>query len=504
MVASTDHGLTIGRASDNDLVVAHPSVSAHHAELHFDGEQFLLRDLSSSNGTFVNGERITAGTLQDGDTVHVGPVALEFANGQLQIRVDLDKEPEETKKPKNKTKPVLVSALVIGVGVAVGLLLFFGDSDKQEPPTASLTVSTTTVLATTAVPVTTVPPATTAAPTSTIRVATTVPTTTAVPATTAAPTSTIRVATTVPTTTAAPTTTTKTPAEIADIAIFTATYKWAYSEQTKSLQDRLGIPADGWYGHGTRTAHLAALNGRGLSTAGVPTPPTTTTQTPATTAAPTTTAAAPTTTTASTTTPQINLYQAPPDLGEKIDTALDATVGINCISGGWIHRGSGWPLDAPSGSATIIVTNHHVIKECVGPDKGTVDIDVRGQYGTGQIINYDAEYDLAIIETSLALTPLPTAGWPQIGHWVMAVGNPVGFVGSVNTGRVSNLTSFEIVHDVSTNSGNSGGPLINAAGQVVGVHYAGYADDFVEGVNFAIALRMLCDKLLVCDNEQWQ
>ena len=155
MVASTDHGLTIGRASDNDLVVAHPSVSAHHAELHFDGEQFLLRDLSSSNGTFVNGERITAGTLQDGDTVHVGPVALEFANGQLQIRVDLDKEPEETKKPKNKTKPVLVSALVIGVGVAVGLLLFFGDSDKQEPPTASLTVSTTTVLATTAAPTTT-------------------------------------------------------------------------------------------------------------------------------------------------------------------------------------------------------------------------------------------------------------------------------------------------------------------------------------------------------------
>ena len=67
MVASTDHGLTIGRASDNDLVVAHPSVSAHHAELHFDGEQFLLRDLSSSNGTFVNGERITYARLFGAD-----------------------------------------------------------------------------------------------------------------------------------------------------------------------------------------------------------------------------------------------------------------------------------------------------------------------------------------------------------------------------------------------------------------------------------------------------
>ncbi len=475
MVASTDHGLTIGRASDNDLVVAHPSVSAHHAELHFDGEQHLLLDLSSSNGTFVNGERITAATLQDGDTVHVGPVALEFANGQLQLQVDLDKEPEETKKPKNKTKPVLVSALVIGVGVAVGLLLFFGDSDKQEPPTASLTVSTTTVLATTAVPVTTVPPATTAAPTSTIRVATTVPTTTA-----------------------APTTTTKTPAEIADIAIFTATYKWAYSEQTKSLQDRLGIPADGWYGHGTRTAHLAALNGRGLSTAGVPTPPTTTTQTPATTAAPTTTAAAPTTTTASTTTPQINLYQAPPDLELKIETAIAATVGVYCN----YSSGSGWPLYSESQSRTIIITNHHVIEECIGGGAGAVEIKVGNQLGLGEIINADFDHDLAIIETSLALTAIPTAGTPKIGHWVMAVGNPLWLSGSVTIGTISNLDGFEILHDADLNHGNSGGPLINAAGEVVGVNSFFYED--MAGIGGAMKLRALCEQLIVCDNQQWQ
>ncbi|MBT3221160.1 MAG: trypsin-like serine protease, partial [Proteobacteria bacterium] len=419
--------------------------------------------------------RITAGTLQDGDTVHVGPVALEFANGQLQIRVDLDKEPEETKKPKNKTKPVLVSALVIGVGVAVGLLLFFGDSDKQEPPTASLTVPTTTVLATTAVPVATVPPATTAAPTSTIRVATTVPTTTA-----------------------APTTTTKTPAEIADIAIFTATYKWAYSEQTKSLQDRLGIPADGWYGHGTRTAHLAALNGRGLSTAGVPTPPTTTTQTPATTAAPTTTAAAPTTTTASTTTPQINLYQAPPDLELKIETAIAATVGVYCN----YSSGSGWPLYSESQSRTIIITNHHVIEECIGGGAGAVEIKVGNQLGLGEIINADFDHDLAIIETSLALTAIPTAGTPKIGHWVMAVGNPLWLSGSVTIGTISNLDGFEILHDADLNHGNSGGPLINAAGEVVGVNSFFYED--MAGIGGAMKLRALCEQLIVCDNQQWQ
>ena len=106
MAASTEPGLTVGRASDNDLVIAHPSISAHHAELHFDGEQFLLRDLSSSNGTFVNGVRITSATLNAGDIVHLGPVALEFRDGQLQIRVDYDSEPDgEAAKTRTKARP---------------------------------------------------------------------------------------------------------------------------------------------------------------------------------------------------------------------------------------------------------------------------------------------------------------------------------------------------------------------------------------------------------------
>ena len=75
---STSNAVRLGRAADNDLVIAHPSISAHHAELHFDGEQFLFRDLSSSNGTFVNGERVTSVFLNEGDVVHLGPVALKF------------------------------------------------------------------------------------------------------------------------------------------------------------------------------------------------------------------------------------------------------------------------------------------------------------------------------------------------------------------------------------------------------------------------------------------
>ena len=58
--------------------------------------------------------------------------------------------------------------------------------------------------------------------------------------------------------------------------ILTAVYGWGPSSTAESLQTVLGIVADGWYGNQTRSAHLAALEARGLPTDGVPAPPTTT------------------------------------------------------------------------------------------------------------------------------------------------------------------------------------------------------------------------------------
>ena len=60
-------------------------------------------------------------------------------------------------------------------------------------------------------------------------------------------------------------------------AILTASYQWGPSSVTEALQTILGIEADGWYGNGTRAAHVEALEERGLATDGVPGVPTTTT-----------------------------------------------------------------------------------------------------------------------------------------------------------------------------------------------------------------------------------
>jgi hypothetical protein len=65
------HRLTLGRHPDNDIVLAHPTVSSRHAAITPDGALLVLDDLGSSNGTLVNGQRITRATLSAGDRIGI-------------------------------------------------------------------------------------------------------------------------------------------------------------------------------------------------------------------------------------------------------------------------------------------------------------------------------------------------------------------------------------------------------------------------------------------------
>ena len=142
-------------------------------------------------------------------------------------------------------------------------------------------------------------------------------TTVAIPDTTTT-TSTTSTSTTT-TTTAAPasTTTTTTSPPIDEEAVLLASYPWGPSDEAVILQTVLGIAADGWYGGGTRNAHLAELEARGLSTTNVPPVPTTTTAPP----------------TAPTTPPDSGL----PDLSYLPSSTLQAAAiafGAPCLSDG--------------------------------------------------------------------------------------------------------------------------------------------------------------------------
>ena len=138
--------------------------------------------------------------------------------------------------------------------------------------------------------------------------------------------------------------------------------------------------------------------------------------------------------------------------------------------------GSGFVISADG----LIVTNNHVIE---GADEiNAVFSD--GRTLRAELIGTDEATDVAVLKVEQA-DPFPFVEWAdsesaQVGDWVMAIGNPFGFGGSVSVGIVSarnrdiNSGNYDnyIQTDAAINSGNSGGPLFNLNGEVLGVNTA--------------------------------
>jgi pSer/pThr/pTyr-binding forkhead associated (FHA) protein len=73
------HPVTIGRLPDNLIVIDNPTVSAHHARVYREGPHYVLEDLQSTNGTFVNDQPIARHSLAEGDVVVIGKHVLLFS-----------------------------------------------------------------------------------------------------------------------------------------------------------------------------------------------------------------------------------------------------------------------------------------------------------------------------------------------------------------------------------------------------------------------------------------
>ncbi len=70
--------VTIGRLESNEISVPDPGISRHHADIHLEDRRFILTDLGTTNGTFLNGKRIAEAELKDGDRISIGKVSLIF------------------------------------------------------------------------------------------------------------------------------------------------------------------------------------------------------------------------------------------------------------------------------------------------------------------------------------------------------------------------------------------------------------------------------------------
>jgi pSer/pThr/pTyr-binding forkhead associated (FHA) protein len=80
---------TVGRVEDNSFQIAEPSVSSHHCEVMLRGNDIVVKDLNSTNGTFINGEKVTESALKPGQILRLG---------QIEMRLETDAPPPSPKK----------------------------------------------------------------------------------------------------------------------------------------------------------------------------------------------------------------------------------------------------------------------------------------------------------------------------------------------------------------------------------------------------------------------
>ncbi len=155
--------------------------------------------------------------------------------------------------------------------------------------------------------------------------------------------------------------------------------------------------------------------------------------------------------------------------------------------------GSGIIID-PEG---YILTNNHVVQ---GADQLTVTL-ADGKPYKGKVVGTDSRTDLAVIRirgsNPFAYIPLGDSSSLRIGDWVLAVGSPFGLEQTVTAGIISAIRQSLMIEgrsfrnliqtDAAINRGNSGGPLVNLRGELVGVNTAIYAPTGVfSGIGFAI------------------
>src|SRR5256712_3432273 len=69
---------TIGRVEDNTFQIAEPSVSSHHCEVLLRGSDIVVRDLNSTNGTYINGEKVTESVLKPGQVLRLGQIEMRL------------------------------------------------------------------------------------------------------------------------------------------------------------------------------------------------------------------------------------------------------------------------------------------------------------------------------------------------------------------------------------------------------------------------------------------
>lgn len=140
-----------------------------------------------------------------------------------------------------------------------------------------------------------------------------------------------------------------------------------------------------------------------------------------------------------------------------------------------LRTGSGSGSGSIIDSSGLVITNEHVIRS----SNGTVQVrTTKGRTYTGDVIAVDRRNDLALVRLRtndrLPTIPLANANGIAVGQRVFAIGAPFGLSGTLTTGILSRVDprTGDLQTDAVLNPGNSGGPLLNSRGEMIGVNKA--------------------------------
>lgn len=164
--------------------------------------------------------------------------------------------------------------------------------------------------------------------------------------------------------------------------------------------------------------------------------------------------------------------------------------------------GSGWVVTS-SASGSDLVTNFHVVAEAIAHGATTVNVIQGDRTLAGTIERVDRTDDLALVHVDARLAPLSLApDRPRLGAAVMVVGSPLGLGGTISVGLVSGFRSIAgsdyVQFSAPISPGNSGGPVVDVEGRVIGIASDKYAGDGIEALGFAIPVPVACAGLHIC------
>ena len=187
-----------------------------------------------------------------------------------------------------------------------------------------------------------------------------------------------------------------------------------------------------------------------------------------------------------------------PDWAELAARTEPSVVTISTDEG----LGSGWVVSSDTGGSDL-VTNFHVVADAMAQGATTVDVIQGDRTLHGTIERVDRTDDLALVHVDARLAPLRLAtGRPALGAPVMVVGSPLGLGGTLSVGLVSGFRSIAgsdyVQFSAPISPGNSGGPVVDVEGRVIGIASDKYAGDGVEALGFAIPVPVACAGLHIC------